>query len=473
MKEQSNKILLAFYGDDFTGSTDALEFLSRAGAKTVLFIEPPTPEKLASYPGIEAIGVAGITRSMNPQEMEQVLTSAFTSLKQLGARHIHYKVCSTFDSSPTIGSIGKAIDIGAEIFASSFVPLLVAAPALGRYCVFGNLFARMGIGSNGVIYRLDRHPSMSRHPVTPSHESDLRLHLTKQTSRTIGLMDILQVVQEHEKGKTILQSVIDDGNEIVLFDALYEEQLEGIGLLIDAYANDNSSLFSVGSSGIEMALGSMWQSQELLTPRQSWPEAGKAEPLLIVSGSCSLTNSRQITRALSQGFVEVGLDTGFIATNGNTAAVIEKHVSQVVDFINEGYNVIVHTSRGNDDERLLNANEVFSAKGFTQTEISQLTSKLFGAALGQIALGVAARTKLQRIVIAGGDTSGYAVREMGIEAVEVMALHSPGAPICKAHAPGSPLDGLEVIIKGGQVGGEDYFETVVEGKYNFTNTIEM
>lgn len=36
-----HKIVLAYYGDDFTGSTDALEFISNAGAKAMLFIDPP------------------------------------------------------------------------------------------------------------------------------------------------------------------------------------------------------------------------------------------------------------------------------------------------------------------------------------------------------------------------------------------------------------------------------------------------
>ena len=62
MKQQ---ILLAFYGDDFTGSTDALEFLSLAVARTVLFIDPPSQEKLAAYPDINAFGIAGITRSVS------------------------------------------------------------------------------------------------------------------------------------------------------------------------------------------------------------------------------------------------------------------------------------------------------------------------------------------------------------------------------------------------------------------------
>ena len=62
-----HSLALAFYGDDFTGSTDALEFLSRAGLRTALFIEPPTPERLATYPNLDAIGVAGLTRSMPPE----------------------------------------------------------------------------------------------------------------------------------------------------------------------------------------------------------------------------------------------------------------------------------------------------------------------------------------------------------------------------------------------------------------------
>ena len=78
---KDQKILLAFYGDDFTGSTDALEFLTRAGAKTVLFIEPPTDHQLSMYQGLDAYGVAGITRSLSPEKMEQTLLPAFEKIK--------------------------------------------------------------------------------------------------------------------------------------------------------------------------------------------------------------------------------------------------------------------------------------------------------------------------------------------------------------------------------------------------------
>ena len=104
-----------------------------------------------------------------------------------GAPVCQYKVCSTFDSSPEIGSIDAALRIGREVFESACVPVVVAAPHLGRYVLFGNLFA----AQSGTVYRIDRHPTMSRHPVTPMGESDLRLHLRAQGAGDVELVDIL------------------------------------------------------------------------------------------------------------------------------------------------------------------------------------------------------------------------------------------------------------------------------------------
>ena len=175
-----SKLLLTFYGDDFTGSTDALEQLTLAGIRTALFIQPPTPAQLKKFPGLQAIGVAGKTRSLAPEAMERELKPALLALQKFGARHVHYKVCSTFDSSPTIGNIGRVMDVAAKIFPAPFIPLLVAAPALGRYTVFGQHFARYGIGSAGAIHRLDRHPSISKH----SHHADDRGGLASASGET-------------------------------------------------------------------------------------------------------------------------------------------------------------------------------------------------------------------------------------------------------------------------------------------------
>jgi uncharacterized protein YgbK (DUF1537 family) len=462
--ENKPQLLLAYYGDDFTGSTDALEFLSRAGVKTMLFIEPPSAEKLSGYEGLQAIGVAGMTRSMPPAEMQKVLEPAFKELKALGAAHIHYKVCSTFDSSPQIGSIGKAIDTGVKVFNAPFVPLLVAAPALGRYCAFGNLFAGMGIGSGGEIFRLDRHPSMSNHPVTPADESDLRLHLAKQTSKAIGLVDIVDIAQGGESAKAKLQNQIGSGKEIILFDALEEAHLAVIASVIDGYASNDKPLFSIGSSGIEMALGALWKEQGIARPKTEWPSSGRAKNMLVVSGSCSPVTAKQIVYAAEHDFAEIALDTVVIANSADLKATVAPYVQLIAELVQRKIPVIIHTSLGTGDPRFEKSYEVFTKQGLGENDIKIKTAQLYGMALGLIASGVAEKINLHRLVIAGGDTSGYVARAMGIEAVEMIAPISPGAPLCKAYAPGSAADGLEVNFKGGQVGAENYFISILEGR---------
>jgi len=51
-------------------------------------------------------------------------------------------------------------------------------------------------------------------------------------------------------------------------------------------------------------------------------------------------------------------------------------------------------------------------------------------------------------------------RELGISALECQAVLDPGAPLCRAYADDPSLDGLELVLKGGQVGSVDFFEKV-------------
>ncbi len=178
--------LIAFYGDDFTGSTDALECLAATGLRSVLFVDVPTPEVLARFEGLDAIGIAGNSRSLTPEEMEEAIPRALHALERSGAPILHYKVCSTFDSSPSIGSFGRVMDIARRELGRSTIPIVVGAPKLARYSFFGTLFARHNV--DGTVHRIDRHPTMSVHPTTPMREADMRRHIGAQTSQQIALL---------------------------------------------------------------------------------------------------------------------------------------------------------------------------------------------------------------------------------------------------------------------------------------------
>jgi uncharacterized protein YgbK (DUF1537 family) len=67
-------------------------------------------------------------------------------------------------------------------------------------------------------------------------------------------------------------------------------------------------------------------------------------------------------------------------------------------------------------------------------------------------------------VVAGGDTSGHVVRQVGIEVLEVVMPLAPGAPLCRASSGRASVDGLEIVLKGGQIGQADFFGTILRGE---------
>lgn len=444
-------LLLSFYGDDFTGSTDALEQLTLAGIRSVLFIEPPTRRQLARFGNPQAVGVAGLTRSLKPAAMERELKPALLALKQLEPRHVHYKVCSTFDSSPTIGSIGRVIDLATTIFRAPFVPVLAAAPALGRYTVFGTHFARYGIGSAGAIHRLDRHPSISKHPITPMTEADLRLHLSKQTRKDIRLVDILKLDLPEKEAHAELEGILN-GAEIVLFDALTPDHVRRIGRLLDRIASRNRPLFSVGSSGIEMALAAAWaESGELHRKQRVRGLTSAATHILIGSGSCSPVTRGQIAWALKHGFVEVPLNPARCLSKRMTEMEVRRVVTLTSKLLHAGRSVIVHTTQAGADRRI-------------RATLKHRSAEVLGNAIGAVLRRAMESSEVRRLCVAGGDTSSYAARALGIQAMEMIAPLTPGAPLCRAAAPNSPADGAEIVFKGGQVGPENYFGIVQRGR---------
>jgi uncharacterized protein YgbK (DUF1537 family) len=79
-----------------------------------------------------------------------------------------------------------------------------------------------------------------------------------------------------------------------------------------------------------------------------------------------------------------------------------------------------------------------------------------GSGLGQVLRRILAEGRLGRAVISGGDTSGHAASTLGIDALTAIAPIAPGSPLCRAHG-GPGLDGVEIALKGGQVGSPDFF----------------
>lgn len=446
--------LIGFYGDDFSGTTAAAETLTQSGVSTVIFANPPSRSYLQRrFSLVQAVGISGTARTLPADAIKQELTPVFLAMKSYGAPIYLYKVCSTFDSSARVGSIGQAIELGLKIFAPEYVPVVAAAPKFGRYTVFGNHFAALGAGE---IFRLDRHPSMSQHPATPMQEADLGRHLARQTELRSGLINILDI----NAGPTRINSLIDGfvaaGVPIVFFDCLTENDLNKICATILRRISKNKPLFLVGSqeSGYGLAAackaaGLLPERSKLRLPDKMGTDRG---PLLVLSGSCATVNGEQIRWARKNGFVEVAIRPQNLLDDDKKISEKRKIVSRALEALVHGDSVILHTAVGPQDPRIRAMAEMAEKLSLTAAE----ANATLGNELGDMARNIIGHSQVKRLVIAGGDTAGRVQQSLKIEALQVSKPIGIAAPLCYVFSRQPEFNGLEIAFKGGQVGSRDY-----------------
>lgn len=461
------KLLFSYYGDDFTGSTDVMESIALNGVPSALFLKPPTLSEIEQFRlknqvsgenkhKLQAFGVAGISRSLSPEQMDEELPPIFAAMQKIPAQFFQYKVCSTFDSSPNVGSIGHAAELAYNHFPSDFIPLLIGVPFLNRFSVFGNLFARVG----EVTYRLDRHPTMSKHPATPMKESDLRIHLSHQTHRPVQLMDIfsLEKTDESEIQNQFAQLNHKNG-DFILFDILNQQHLLAAGKIIFENASRDKTQLIVGSSGINYAILNHLQETGAVNKPNPPISPGSADRIIVMAGSAAPTTKKQLEWVISKGFAKVKIDTKALVNPETTTEEFTRVEQASLQYLNEGKSVAIFTALGPDDPQIEETKVIINKIG-----LNNPTSELIAGQQGKILKNLLRLSKIRRVVVAGGDTSGYVARALGITALETLMPIAPGAPLCTAHSVDPEFDGLEISLKGGQNGNNNYFESILSGE---------
>jgi len=449
-------LLLAFYGDDFTGSSAVMEVMTFAGLPAVMFVEPPTEAQVQRFSSYRAIGIASVARAQSPSWMDAHLPSAFRALAELRAPINHYKVCSTLDSSPAVGSIGRAIDIGVPIFserlgAADWQPLVVAAPGIGRYQAFGNLFAAY----QGRVFRLDRHPVMQRHPVTPMDEADVGAHLGKQTGTPIGLVDF--VAMKSGAGAARLEAELAQGCSVVSLDIVDDETLRWVGQQI--WDRRGQGVFAIGSQGVEYALVAHWRAAGLLESSVKLERISKLSQIVAVSGSISGVTAAQTDWAAAHGFELIRLDASASLDDRLWNGEIDSAVKSALAALSSGRSPLVATARGPTDGAIAKFREKLSMSGVDSIEVNGR----IGSGLGDVLQRVMRTTGIKRGAVSGGDTSGFAMRALGAYALEAIAPIAPGAPLCRVFSTDPDRDGFQITLKGGQMGDVDFFGSVRAG----------
>jgi uncharacterized protein YgbK (DUF1537 family) len=440
--------LVAWYGDDFTGAAAVMEVLEFSGIPSVLFLGVPDAALRGRFAGRRGFGIASDARTRPPAWMDAHLPPAFAALRATGAPVLHYKLCSTFDSAPGTGSIGRAAELGLRDGpAGGWAPLLAAAPRIGRWQAFGNLFARHA----GGIARLDRHPTMARHPVTPMDEADLSRHLARQTDLPVGLVDLVDIGEGRIRAALARERAT--GARIVGFDVIDAGTLAATGALIWEEAMRRPPLFVLGSQGVEDALVAAWVAAGHAPPpaRPAGPAGG---PVAIVSGSCSPETDRQIATAEATGMAALRLDLSRATDARSAAAAREAVEAQALAMLARGQSVVVYTARGPADPAIAATRAIAARAG---------GAGLVGDSLGAVLTRLCDRAGLGRLGVAGGDTSGAATAALGAVALTAEAKIVPAVPLLAAHPADAAPPPVELVLKGGQMGPDNLFVLIRDG----------
>jgi 3-dehydrotetronate 4-kinase len=414
-------IALGCVADDYTGASDLANTLARQGLRTIQTIGIPVAGFDLS--GIDAVVIALKSRSIPARGAVAVSRSAAAWLREQGADHVLFKICSTFDSTDA-GNIGPVTDALRADCGSPMVVVTPAFPATARTVYQGNLFV-------GAVL-LNESP-LKDHPLNPMRDANLQRVLGRQTATRIGLVALDVVDAGVEAMRHRLAQLGRDGCGMAIVDAVFDRHLHTIGTVALDYP------LATGASGIGLGLAAALVGSGRVTPSPAAGLASVGGYAAMLAGSCSAATLAQID-AVSAQLPVLRLDAARLVADAEGEA--EAALAWAVPRLADGP-VLIASSAPPDRVAVLRARAD-----------AESTGPIIEQALATIAAGlVTAGTR--RLIVAGGETSGAVVDRLGVSGFLIGAEIAPGVPVLRALSAARP--DMLMALKSGNFGGPHFF----------------
>lgn len=416
-------ILLGSVADDYTGASDLANTLTRNGLRTVQTVGIPDPS--LALPDVDAVVVSLKIRSVAATDAVAAATQADRWLRERGAAHVLYKICSTFDSTDA-GNIGPVTEALSAAAGGGLVLVTPAFPETGRTVYLGHLF----VGGQP----LNESP-LKDHPLNPMHDANLVRVLARQSRGAVGLVDLAAVAAGPDAVKARLDTLRTAGVTAAIADAIFERDLETLGEIA------LETPVSTGASGLGLGLARAL----VRSGRASAGGAMAADAIrpvggfsAIVAGSCSRATLRQLEIA-ERSMPVLRLDPEKLLAGRDE---ISAAIAWAGDRIAAGP-VVVAASASPETVSQLQSRYGREASGHAiETATSIIAAEL-------VARGV------RRLVVAGGETAGAAVDRLAIPAFLIGPEIAPGVPVLRTV--GNTQGDMLLALKSGNFGGEDFF----------------
>jgi len=277
--------------------------------------------------------------------------------------------------------------------------------------------------------------------VTPMHEADLRLHLEAQGLHNVQSINYTDYAESDARLDAQLDALLSlkpekiDAFKPVLFDLSDACQLASVGRLIWTRAQVRP-LLAAGPSSVVQALVAHWRiAPEIATTRV----AAATGPVFVLAGSLSPLTAQQVGAADS--YLHVGLDPVRLE---NEQTYVASTASYIAGQLAQGRNVLAFTASSGETAGVKHGRSLARACGELLAQVLRITP-------------------VKRLGIAGGDTSSHAVQALDAWGLSYRAQLAPGVALCGLHSDNPMLDGLDIMLKGGQMGTATLFEELLNG----------
>ncbi|HKO71087.1 MAG TPA: 3-oxo-tetronate kinase [Bradyrhizobium sp.] len=420
-------LALGCIADDYTGASDLANTLTRCGLRTVQAIGVPSDD--LALPKVDAVVVSLKSRSIEAGLAVSRSRAAEKWLRGHGARHVLFKICSTFDSTEA-GNIGPVMDALRADSGDATVLVTPAFPETGRTVYQGNLFV-------GAV-PLNESP-LRDHPLNPMHDSNLVRVLARQSKSKIGLVDLADVARGADAVRARLAHLSKNGFGAAIADAVFERDLETLGTV----ALENR--VSVGASGLGLGLARALVASGAAKPNP--PSATSGAPLggpaACLAGSCSQATLQQIASAEARMAV-LHLDPNQVVAGKDEAG---RALAWAKDRLKQGPILIASSSTPEQVSAL-------QARHGRDTAGHAIEQAMADIAEGLVQFGV------RRLVVAGGETSGAVVDRLEIPGFLVGAEIAAGVPVLAAV--GARQGPMLLALKSGNFGGPEFFSDALK-----------
>lgn len=401
--------------DDFTGATDLATTLQARGLRAAVVIEDrPVDER--ALDGLDAVVVALKSRTAPVEQAVAASERALDRVLGWGADRAYVKYCSTFDSTDA-GNIGPVLDAARERLGVDRTVVVPSFPANGRTVEDGLL---------RVHGELLEDSPMRHHPLTPMTRSRVRDLLAPQTTQAVSEIPLAVV----RAGVDALRAAIDGAAPgCLVVDAVTDDDLRVI-----AAASEHLRLLSGGAA---LAAGIDATGGHGAAPMPTLP-GGR----LVVAGSASAATRGQVADAIAAGLPTRQVDVAAATADPDAeadalAAWVRGRIPRVVPVV---YSVAQLSDVRPDPDGV--------AAAAVERVLARLVAELVGTG------------EVDRVVVAGGETSGAVVQALGVGMLRIGPQLAPG--VCWSAA--TTADGREVglVLKSGNFGAPDLFTSAWE-----------